>query len=125
MKIIDLPPGDEALIAQAAALLVEGFRATNPEAWPTLEDGLEEVRENLDPERICRIAVDESEGDLRLGTPERGSNRAASIVQDGDGSGVDRRCGDEVATKDPRVAVGPSLSSLAGDDRGRAHEQQR
>ncbi|HEY1012620.1 MAG TPA: GNAT family N-acetyltransferase [Herpetosiphonaceae bacterium] len=60
MKIIDLPPGDEALITQAAALLVEGFRATNPEAWPTLEDGLEEVRENLDPERICRVAVDES-----------------------------------------------------------------
>lgn len=59
MEIIDLRPGDEELIAQAAALLVAGFRETNPEAWPTLEAALDEVREGLDPERICRAALGE------------------------------------------------------------------
>lgn len=64
MHIRDLRPDDEAAIEQAALLLVEGFREHWPNAWPTLEAALEEVRECLAAERICRIAV---EGETVLG----------------------------------------------------------
>ena len=43
--------------------MVDAFREHWPDAWPTLEDGLQEVNEMLVPERICRVAVDE-EGNL-------------------------------------------------------------
>lgn len=59
MRIIDFPAGDETVIRQAAELLVEGFRAHWPNAWPTLDDALSEVREALAPEKICRVAVDD------------------------------------------------------------------
>ena len=60
MKIISLLPDNDHLIPQAAQLLVEAFREHWPEAWPTLEEGLEEVHEMLESERICRAAVDEN-----------------------------------------------------------------
>ena len=63
MKIISLQHGDETLIHQAAQLLVDAFRDHWPDAWPTLEAGLEEIHEMLESQRICRVAVDES-GDL-------------------------------------------------------------
>jgi len=59
MKIIILSPDNDHLIQQAAQLLVDAFREHWPDAWPTLEDGLKEVHEMLESERICRIAVDE------------------------------------------------------------------
>jgi aminoglycoside 6'-N-acetyltransferase I len=48
-----------ALREQAAALLVEGFRANWPEAWPTIESAREEVAAFETDERICRVALDE------------------------------------------------------------------
>lgn len=63
MKIITLSQTDAHLIHQAARLLVDAFREHWPDAWPALESGLEEVREMLERERICRVAVDEN-GDL-------------------------------------------------------------
>ncbi|MDQ2692255.1 MAG: GNAT family N-acetyltransferase [Chloroflexota bacterium] len=59
MKIISLQPDHEELIHQAAKLMVDAFRAHWPDAWPTLEEGLEEVQEMLQADRICRVAVDE------------------------------------------------------------------
>ncbi len=59
MKIVSVLPNDHHLIQQAAQLLVDAFREHWPDAWPTLEDGLEEVHEMLEIERICRAAVDE------------------------------------------------------------------
>lgn len=59
MKITSLSLEDELLIGQAAQLLVDAFREHWPDAWPTLEDGLKEVHEMLESERICRVAVDE------------------------------------------------------------------
>src|SRR6185295_17107706 len=59
MKIITLSPDDDALLQQAAQLMVDAFREHWPDAWPTFEEGLKEVHEMLDPERICRVAVDE------------------------------------------------------------------
>lgn len=60
MRIADLAADDEETIAQAAALLVEGFKTHWPEAWPDMAAALEEVRESLGDGRISRIAVDDS-----------------------------------------------------------------
>jgi aminoglycoside 6'-N-acetyltransferase I len=60
MRIIDLKPDQRQLIEQVAVLLVESFRADWPDAWPTLESARQEVLESLGPERLSRIAVDES-----------------------------------------------------------------
>lgn len=60
IKIISLSPEDEHIIQQAAQLLVDAFREHWPDAWPTLEAGLKEVREMLETGRICRVAVDEN-----------------------------------------------------------------
>lgn len=45
---------------QAAEILVLAFREHWPEAWPTLDDALDEVREALKPERIVCAALDET-----------------------------------------------------------------
>ena len=63
MYIISLTRENEHVIKQAAQLMVDAFREHWPEAWPTLEDGLQEVNEMLDEQRICRVALDE-EGNL-------------------------------------------------------------
>jgi aminoglycoside 6'-N-acetyltransferase I len=63
MNILSLSPDDDHLRQQAAQLLVDAFREHWPDAWPTLEKGLEEVHEMLENERICRVAVDQ-QGDL-------------------------------------------------------------
>jgi aminoglycoside 6'-N-acetyltransferase I len=60
IQIIDLRPDDEAAIQQAATLLVEGFRAHWPNAWPDMAAALEEVRESFDVDRMSRVAIDES-----------------------------------------------------------------
>lgn len=57
MVICDLCSDAEAAVVQAAQLLVEGFREHWPNAWPTLEAALDEVRECLSAERICRVAM--------------------------------------------------------------------
>lgn len=60
IRIRDLTSEDTRLIEQIAAMLVEGFREMAPEAWETLEEALEEVRDSLVPDHISRVAVDES-----------------------------------------------------------------
>jgi len=59
MKIITLQPENELLIQQAAQLMVDAFQEHWPDAWPTFEDGLKEVNEMLESERICRVGIDE------------------------------------------------------------------
>ena len=59
MRIIDLSPADQGLIEQTAALLFESFREHWPDAWPTLEDALEEVHESFAENRISRVALDD------------------------------------------------------------------
>jgi aminoglycoside 6'-N-acetyltransferase I len=59
MRIIDLRPDDEPTIRQVAALLVAGFATNWPDAYPTLEAGLEEVRESFGEVRLSRVALDE------------------------------------------------------------------
>jgi aminoglycoside 6'-N-acetyltransferase I len=59
MRIVTVAGDDEAQIQAMARLLVEGFRVTAPAAWPTLDEALEEVRENLQV-GFCRAALDDS-----------------------------------------------------------------
>ncbi|HUE98333.1 MAG TPA: GNAT family N-acetyltransferase [Anaerolineales bacterium] len=59
MKIISLSHDNDLLTQPSAQLLVDVFREHWPDAWPTIEEGLEEVHEMLETERICRAAVDE------------------------------------------------------------------
>jgi len=59
MNIISLTLQDERLFQQAAQLMMDAFREHWPDAWPTFEEGLKEVHEMLEAERICRAAVDE------------------------------------------------------------------
>lgn len=61
MKIIDLPDQNPEFIQQTAEILVAGFRDHWPNAWSTLEDALQEVKESLEDGRISRIAVNEDD----------------------------------------------------------------
>ena len=60
MDIISLGHKDRHLVQQAAQLLMDAFREHWPDAWPNFEDGRKELSEMLEPERICRAAVDEN-----------------------------------------------------------------
>ncbi len=60
VQIITLSSDDERAIEQVAALLIEGFKAHAPNAWPNMVTALEEVREAFGADRISRIAVDRS-----------------------------------------------------------------
>lgn len=60
MNILTLSTDDKNLIEQAAQLIVDAFREHWTDAWPTLEEGIKEIHEMLENERICRVAVDES-----------------------------------------------------------------
>ena len=58
MKIIDLSAESDSMLNQVATLLVEGFKEHAPNAWPNMDAALEEVKEALEPGKICRVAVD-------------------------------------------------------------------
>lgn len=49
--------GDESTLQQMAEILYEAFQQDWPDAWPTLEEALAEVRGCLAPERVCRVAL--------------------------------------------------------------------
>ncbi|MCC6568424.1 MAG: GNAT family N-acetyltransferase, partial [Anaerolineales bacterium] len=59
MRIITPQLSDQKFLHQAAQLLVDAFREHWPDAWRTLEDGLEEANELFEEGKICRAAVDD------------------------------------------------------------------
>jgi aminoglycoside 6'-N-acetyltransferase I len=59
MRIIDLTADNEDAVRGAAALLVEGFARDWPGSWSDMDSALEEVREALSADKICRIALNE------------------------------------------------------------------
>ena len=61
MKIITLTKENGALVQQAAQLLMDAFREHWVDAWPTLKEGLQEVHEMLEAERICLSLIHISE----------------------------------------------------------------
>src|SRR5258706_5167478 len=60
MNILSLQLDNEHLIHQAAQLLMDAFHEHWPEAWSTFEEGWKEIHEMLEPERICRVALDDT-----------------------------------------------------------------
>jgi aminoglycoside 6'-N-acetyltransferase I len=58
MQITDLQPDDATAIAQAAALLIAGFREHAPDAWPDLAAARVEIDKALEPGKVCRVARD-------------------------------------------------------------------
>jgi aminoglycoside 6'-N-acetyltransferase I len=60
MRIIDLCPDDQEIIRQAASLLVESFKEHWPDAWPTMDAALKEVRGSLGEDRVSRVAIEEN-----------------------------------------------------------------
>lgn len=64
MRIVPLDD-DRDVVRQAAELLVEGFRANWPDAWPRIEDALGELATFAsDDERVAWAAVDAEENVL-------------------------------------------------------------
>jgi aminoglycoside 6'-N-acetyltransferase I len=59
MRIEDLATADADAQAQVAKLLVAGFAAHWPRAWPDQAAALDEVRASLGGERISRVAREE------------------------------------------------------------------
>jgi aminoglycoside 6'-N-acetyltransferase I len=59
MRILDLRSDDEQSIRQVAEMLVESFKEHWPNAWPHVDQALDEVRESFAEDRISRVAVDE------------------------------------------------------------------
>jgi len=59
MNIITLLPNNKPIIQQAAQLLVDAFREHWPDAWQTIDEGMQELDEMLEAERICRVALDD------------------------------------------------------------------
>ncbi len=56
-SIENLDAQREGRIAQTADLLYSVSKVFFPDAWPTAESALEEVRESLTPERISLVAI--------------------------------------------------------------------
>jgi aminoglycoside 6'-N-acetyltransferase I len=59
MRIVTFDGQDERLKRQMAQLLVDAFREHWTAAWSTFDEGMEEVGEMLEAERICRVALDD------------------------------------------------------------------
>jgi aminoglycoside 6'-N-acetyltransferase I len=59
MQITHLNPEDTTAIEQAASILLNCFGHL-PSGYPTLEEALEEVHASFAPDRISRIATDDS-----------------------------------------------------------------
>jgi aminoglycoside 6'-N-acetyltransferase I len=60
VRIVDLVPGDEAVVEACAALLTEGFERDWPGAWPDREAGRAEVLECAADGLIARVALDDA-----------------------------------------------------------------
>jgi aminoglycoside 6'-N-acetyltransferase I len=60
MRIIDLRAEDSEAVEQVANLLIGGFKEHHPNAWPDMKAALDEVAESFEPNRISRVAVDDS-----------------------------------------------------------------
>jgi aminoglycoside 6'-N-acetyltransferase I len=60
VRVVDLDPGDDALVRATADVLRAGFQASAyPYAWADPAEALQEVRESLQPGRISLVALDE------------------------------------------------------------------
>jgi len=61
IRICDLIRQDERAVIQAASILHTAVSLHAPDAWPTVDSALREVHAQLEPERICRVALDDDD----------------------------------------------------------------
>ncbi|MBN2534842.1 MAG: GNAT family N-acetyltransferase [Spirochaetales bacterium] len=61
VTITDIPADNEQLIRKTADLLFREFMVNYPDAWPTPESAVREVRESLLKDRISRIALENND----------------------------------------------------------------
>jgi aminoglycoside 6'-N-acetyltransferase I len=119
MHIDDLRPDDEAAIRAVAELLVEGFREHWPEAWPTLDDAIAEVRAAFADDRVSRVARDEDGapigwiGGIRQYDGRVWELHPLVVAERARGRGVGRAL---VADLEARVAERGGLTLWAGSD---------
>ena len=120
MRLMALDPTNAATIEQAAWLLVDGFRAHWPDAWPELDSALDTVRGLLTPGNICRVALDEADGSvvgLIGGLPEYDGLvwelHPLAVRADWQGRGVGRAL---VADLEAQVAARGGLTLMLGTD---------
>ncbi|MBZ0278249.1 MAG: GNAT family N-acetyltransferase, partial [Anaerolineae bacterium] len=119
IRIMDLRPGDEQAVQGAAGLLVSAFREHWPDAWPTIEEALAEVREMTAEDRICRVALDERGEVVGWvgGIPEYDGKvwelHPMAVRPDRQGQGIGRRL---VADFEAQVAKRGGLTIQLGTD---------
>lgn len=119
MKIVTLTPDQEDRIQQAAQILVEAFNICSPTAWPSLEDGLNEVRKMLTNDRILRVSLDE-DGNVTGwigGIPQYDGNvwelHPLVVKPDQQGTGIGRRL---VFDFEEQVRLRGALTIMLGTD---------
>jgi len=57
LQVCSLVPENEARLREVAQMLQEGFRENWPDAYPTMESAMQEVRASLEGGKISRVAV--------------------------------------------------------------------
>jgi aminoglycoside 6'-N-acetyltransferase I len=57
ITVVNLDLANEAMVTQAAAVLVAAFARHYPDAWPTMAHAQEELAEFGEADRICRVAL--------------------------------------------------------------------
>jgi len=119
MYLTDLVPDDISAIQQAAAVLVAGFEAHWPHAWPDLSSALAEVHKALAPEKICRVAR-EQDGTVMGwigGNPQYGGRvwelHPLVVRPDAQGRGIGRAL---VNDFEAQVRMRGGLTLLLGSD---------
>jgi len=58
VRITDLDASDDSVVRAVAALLMDGFRLSAPQAWPDVNAAIGEVRKSFAADRISRVAID-------------------------------------------------------------------
>ncbi len=61
LRLVDLHQSSEAILRQAAAILMDAFKESAPEAWASVEEARAEVLRMVGPERIALGAVEGEE----------------------------------------------------------------
>jgi aminoglycoside 6'-N-acetyltransferase I len=119
MRIFSFDGKDDAIKHQMAQLLVDAFREHWADAWKTFADGLEEVEEMLEAERICRVALDDDGNLLGMigGIPQYDGNvwelHPLAVQPDLQGRGIGRAL---AADFEEQVRLRGGLTIMLGTD---------
>lgn len=118
MQIVDLQADHTELIEQVATLLREAFTHI-PDAWPTHDAATREIRESFAPERISRVALDETGNAVGWigGIPQYDGNvfelHPLAVKPGAQGKGIGRAL---VADLETRVRARGAMTIILGTD---------